>query len=203
MTPTRRHKQLLRGESGTSSVEFAMIVVVFFMIIFGITDFGRALWEWNRATQATQAAVREAVVHDLASDYLATLVGTSFPGTTVGACLDPTNVTSPVTCTSGGCTTGGVNATAGPDGLTPFDRIVQMAQRYSDRIQPANVVVEYRYDSCLGFIGNPLGPDVDPMVTVRLQNMQFTFLTPMIVGFTQTIAMPDFAATLSGEDHQS
>ncbi|MDH3475369.1 MAG: pilus assembly protein [Rhodospirillales bacterium] len=197
MMPTRRHKRLLHGEEGTSSVEFALIVVVFFMFIFGITDFGRALWEWNRSSQATQAAVREAVVQDLVSDYLATLVGTNFAGGTVGACLDPVNVTSPITCTSTGCLPeAATNSTA-------FDKIVAVAQRYSDHITPQNVVVEYRYDTCLGFVGNPVGPDVDPMVTVRLQNMVFTFVTPAILGLAPTLAMPDFAATLPGEDHKS
>ena len=68
-----------------------------------------------------------------------------------------------------------------------------------NKIQPENVVVEYTHVG-LGFAGNPLGPDLHPAVTVRLVGMGFEFLTPGLAGLLPIITMPDFAATMTGED---
>jgi Flp pilus assembly protein TadG len=43
-------------------VEFAFATIVFFLILFGILEFSRALWTWNTIVQATRAGARYAVV---------------------------------------------------------------------------------------------------------------------------------------------
>ena len=61
---------LIRDKRGISSVEFALVATVFFMMIFATIDFSRAMWEWNAAAKATQFGVRYAVVSDIVSiDY--------------------------------------------------------------------------------------------------------------------------------------
>lgn len=66
MSPTlssgseRRHVQ-----SGVAAVEFALVATVFFMILIGALEFGRLLWVWNAAGEATRLGARMAVVCDL------------------------------------------------------------------------------------------------------------------------------------------
>jgi hypothetical protein len=79
-----------------------------------------------------------------------------------------------------------------------FGLIVARMQLIYDRIQPENVIVEYRHIG-LGFAGNPIGPDLHPLVTITLVGMQFNLITPGLAGIL-TIPMPDFAATMTGED---
>ena len=45
-------------------VEFAIVAVVFFMLLLGIMDFGRMLFRWNAAAEATRWGARLAVVCD-------------------------------------------------------------------------------------------------------------------------------------------
>lgn len=52
------------GERGTTMAEFAIISAVFFMIIFGIIEFGRLLYTHNALTDATRRGARYAILHD-------------------------------------------------------------------------------------------------------------------------------------------
>jgi Flp pilus assembly protein TadG len=52
------------GERGTTMAEFAIISVVFFMIIFGIIEFGRLFYTHNALTDAARRGARYAVLHD-------------------------------------------------------------------------------------------------------------------------------------------
>jgi len=52
-----------RGERGTTMAEFAIISAVFFMIIFGIIEFGRLLYTHNALTDAARRGARYAVLH--------------------------------------------------------------------------------------------------------------------------------------------
>ena len=45
-------------------VEFAIVIVVFLIFVFGAIEFARLLFEWNRTVEATRAGVRAAVVSD-------------------------------------------------------------------------------------------------------------------------------------------
>ncbi|MEE9249821.1 MAG: TadE/TadG family type IV pilus assembly protein, partial [Alphaproteobacteria bacterium] len=53
-------RRLARDERGISSVEFVIVATAFFMLIFGLIDFSRAMWEWNAAAKATHWGVRYA-----------------------------------------------------------------------------------------------------------------------------------------------
>ena len=52
-----------RGEQGTTMAEFAIISALFFMIIFGIIEFGRLLYTHNALTDAARRGARYAVLH--------------------------------------------------------------------------------------------------------------------------------------------
>jgi Flp pilus assembly protein TadG len=49
-------------QKGAETVEFAIIALLFFAIIFAIIEFGRALFVWNALTEATRRGARMAVV---------------------------------------------------------------------------------------------------------------------------------------------
>lgn len=49
---------------GATTVEFALVLVVFLTFMLGITDFGRMLFTWNAATETARAGARYAVVCD-------------------------------------------------------------------------------------------------------------------------------------------
>ena len=51
------------GEAGTAVVEFALIVPLLLLIVFGILDFGRALNYLNDSTQLARAGARWAIVN--------------------------------------------------------------------------------------------------------------------------------------------
>ncbi len=52
-----------KGEQGTTMAEFALISAVFFMIIFGIIEFGRLLYTHNALTDAARRGARYAALH--------------------------------------------------------------------------------------------------------------------------------------------
>ena len=53
-----------RRQSGATTVEFALVLIIFLTFVLGITDFSRMLFTWNAATEATRAGARYAVVCD-------------------------------------------------------------------------------------------------------------------------------------------
>lgn len=183
---------LLRKSEGTTSVEFAMIMIVLFILIFGITDFARMLWQWNSVAKATHWGARYAIVSDVAASGLATfdcLVAAG--GNGVPCPLSSVNP-NPVICKSSGCNG------YGPLDEAAFTAIVNAMKRINSRIDATNVTVEYRHVG-LGFAGNPYGPDIVPTVTIKLSGMVFQFLTPGLSGIT-SVSLPDFRTTLTGED---
>ena len=53
----------IRREGGQSLVEFSLVSLVFFLLIFGTIDVGRAVWNYNTLAQATREGTRYAIVH--------------------------------------------------------------------------------------------------------------------------------------------
>jgi Flp pilus assembly protein TadG len=49
---------------GATTVEFALVLLVFLTFLLGIVDFSRMLFTWNAANEATRAGARYAVVCD-------------------------------------------------------------------------------------------------------------------------------------------
>jgi Flp pilus assembly protein TadG len=58
----RRVRSLVRGERASAMVEFAIISPLLFVLIFGIIDFGRALFLMNNLTAAVREGARLAAV---------------------------------------------------------------------------------------------------------------------------------------------
>lgn len=195
---TRRREKFWSNRSGAIAAEFALVLPLLLIFLFGIIDVGRAMWTWNQAEKATQAGARLAVATDMISIGLRNYNFAVAGGLTQGAAI-PEGSFGGATCTSSGCTcnTGVTCPPLGALDNAAFGRIVTRMQAMMPDIQAANVVVEYGY-SGLGFAGDPNGPDLAPLVTVRLVNMQFQPVTFLLFG--QSIQLPDFPATLSMED---
>lgn len=199
-----RHRHAIsvppRAERGTSSVEFAAVVVLFFVMVLGITDFARALWQWNLAARATQVGVRAAAVQDPAALNVRHLDGTLTAP--IGEAVPAAALTpNPTLCTRDGC--GAALSALDPallDGAA-FARIVAPMRAVNRRIDAGKVILEYRHVG-LGLAGNPEGPDIDPLITVRLRELRFEFLGIGFLGLP-AIELPDFRATLSAEDGDS
>lgn len=52
-----------RGERGQELIEFAFASVIFFVMIFGILEFGLAIWNYNLVSDLAQEGARYAIVH--------------------------------------------------------------------------------------------------------------------------------------------
>ena len=167
-----------------------MVLPLLILFVLGMIDAGRFMWEYNRAEKATQMGVRYAVVADMVPATLATHNFALLNGIPGGDPV-PTSAFDTTSCDTTSCTNSwGYSATA-------FDNIVARMDQMYEPISDTNVTVEYK-NVGLGYAGDPHGPDVAPLVTVRLTGLQFRPLSGMLFGVT--VPMPDFRASLTLED---
>ena len=54
-------------EAGTTSVEFSLTALIFFLLVMGVVEFGRVVFTWNAAAEATRAGARIASVSPMGS----------------------------------------------------------------------------------------------------------------------------------------
>jgi hypothetical protein len=136
-------EKVRRRERGAALVEFAIGATVFLTVMFGVVEFGRALWTHNALSDAARRGARYAINHpstDVAGVKNVVIYG------------DPAGGTKPLV----------------------------------DNLKEENVNVQY---SSFG-----LG---EGTVSVGITNYQLQLSIP-IVG--QTIAMPGYNTTLTGEN---
>ena len=119
-------RQLLRDRRGISSVEFALVCSLFFMMVLGVVDFSRAMWEWNAAAKATHWGVRYAIVNDMVSKKMASFSGV-LAGLDAGSMIDPSVVVTDLgtdifTCNNSGCNGNGDIGTSFDDVAFGLDR---------------------------------------------------------------------------------
>lgn len=188
-------------EKGASAAEFALVLPLLLVFLFGIVDVGRAMWTWNRAEKATQMGVRYAVVADMIPAGLASF-NFADPGLSNAVPqgdLVPESSFGGAICTNTGCVckTGATCPPLGTASTDAFNRIVARMRLFLPDIQAANVEVRYDYAG-LGYSGDPNGSDVAPLVTVLIKNLTFQPITTLAFGGTLT--MPDFRAALTLED---
>lgn len=190
-------RRLGRETHAATAAEFALVLPLLIVVLFGIIDAGRYMWEFNEAEKATQMGVRYAVVTDPVSDGL---YGYSFAvsdGVPQGSAV-PTSNFDNTTCNDTTCScTGGAVCSSITWDQTAFDDIWTRMNAFYPAIQKSNISIEYK-NVGLGFAGDPDGSDVSPLVTVKLSGLEFRPITCLV--FACSIAMPDFRASLTGED---
>jgi len=145
MTP--RRISLVRDCRGASAAEFAIVLPLLLILIFGVIDGGRFLWEVNRAEKATQVGVRMAVVTTvlapglISEDY--TVAGNGRPAVKSGE-LIPAAYLGRLVCNSAGCTCATAPCpTPGALNTTTFNAIVDRMRTIDPTLTNANVVVTY------------------------------------------------------------
>jgi Flp pilus assembly protein TadG len=184
--------RLRDDDRGAVMVETTIIAFLLVFLPFAVAEFGLAWWQWNAAEKATQFAVQRAVTSSPVATELATFTcgnADIIPGT---PCSAP-GATSFGTITCSGASSscsGGYSFDA-----VEFARLRTRMQSIDPTITSANIVVEYR-DVGLGFAGRSTPV---PLVSVRLVNMTFNFIA-MSAFIEGPITMPEFRATLTGED---
>lgn len=190
-------RRLLLDRRAASAAEFALVLPLLLLFIFGMIDAGRFMWEFNRAEKATQMGVRYAAVTNMVPATLAAqnfALSNGIPGG------DPVPI-----CSGGGtlncfgntvCNNSTCSNSWGYD-ATAFGNIVTRMRAMYPPIRNTNVTVEYQ-NVGLGYAGDPHGPDVAPLITVRLTGMTFKPVTGLLFGVS--FPMPDFAAAMTLED---
>lgn len=191
--------RLRRDESGLAA-EFALVVPLMLLLILGTIDIGIYAYTLNRAEKATQIGARWAAVTDPLNTELKTvnLSGVTVSGTQLGqgdrvpaaalGLLTCNNTTC--TCTTGPCYGTGHDAAA-------FTKLADRMRQILPGIQNSNIVVEYR-GSGLGYAGDPNGPDIAPLITVRLTGLSYNSIVLSPLG--TTTSLPDFAYSITSED---
>lgn len=188
-----RFFSLLRSQSASSAAEFALVLPLLLLFLFGIIDVGRYMWTLNRAEKATQMGVRYAVV----SDPVALVINTDFVNSysIPGGDVVPNSTFGSAVCNSVNCTvTGTASGVNGRDG-TAFTQIVTWMQNFYPDVRATDVWVTYQ-NVGLGYSGDPTGPDVAPLTTVELRGLTFR---PFIL-FGGVINLPPIKASLTLED---
>jgi hypothetical protein len=190
-------RRLVPDTRAATAAEFALVLPLPLLLIFGIIDGGRFMWEYNRAEKATQMGARYAVATDLVPAGLSTYSFAVSDGIPQGSPVPLANFNFAV-CNNANCgtCTGSVCGSIGYNGGAFANIVTRMAHMYPP-IGATNVQLEYR-NIGLGYAGDPNGPDVAPLVTVRLQGLTFHPITCML--FACSVAMPDFRAALTLED---
>ena len=202
----KRHLRCLgQSKSGATAAEFAIVLPLFLILLFGIIDGGRYLWEYNQAEKATQVGVRMAVVTNVLSSGLesADYTGQTIDGVTIqpGGTI-PAAALGTMVCTSTGCTCDTSKGAVAPcpdpgtfDSDTFNNVLLARMQQIDPAIKAENVVVRYS-GSGLGF-ASAGQMEISPLTTVTLTGMKFVPITSFL--FAQ-ITMPDLSATLTSED---
>lgn len=192
-----------REEDGANLVEFALVVLLFLVLTFAIIDFGRMANAWVGANKATQIGARLAAVRPPAC------AGTLPETNARGALSAPTFGTL---CRAGaGTCAPAATLTCTGDATNPTANEVFTAVR--PLLPPGttigNLRFSYSFDPNLGFLGGPYVP----MVTVELQGVSFTYVSPIgrmfaaltgdPSGIGGPLAIPSMSVSLPGEDLNS
>jgi hypothetical protein len=204
-------------------IEFTLVAPLFFLLTFGIVDFGNAFWQWNQAAKAAQLGARLATVstplwpplsglQGTENGNSSALAGSPWPSTDNYG-VSCSGATNPPTCTAIAGTAGlvGQAATTTTASETALTDIVYGRGQTScgtwpgmctlfSRIRPANVIIEYRY-SGLGYVGRPQGPV--PTIVLKLTGLTFQFYALNGLLGLPAMTMPDFKVTITGEDLNS
>ena len=189
----------MRDTRAASAAEFALVLPLLLIFLFGMIDVGRFMWEFNEAEKATQMGVRYAVVTEPVASGLSNYSFAVSEGIPQGSPVPTASFTS-ATCNNATCScvasTGSFCSSVGYS-ATAFSNIVTRMSYMYPAIDQDNVTVEYR-NVGLGFAGDPDGPDVSTLVTVRLTGLEFRPMTCLVLGCA--FSMPDFSAALTLED---
>jgi hypothetical protein len=202
---TNLFKRLVKSRSGAGAAEFALVLPLFLILLFGVIDAGRFLWEYNEAEKATQVGARVAIVTNVLSSGLrdADYTGQTINGVKIGPGDPiPAAALGTMVCTNAGCSCDASDGGAAPcpdpgtfDSDTFNDVLVTRMQQIDPAIRAENVVVRYS--------GSGLGSatagemQISPLTTVSLTGMTFSPVTSLLLA---QVPISDMSTTLTSED---
>lgn len=182
------------------AAEFALVLPLLLVFLLGTIDIGIYAWNVNQAEKATQTGARWAAVTDPLAQEIATATYSNVivDGNTIlqGDPI-PAGALGKIECVSASCV-----CVVGPcPGTTfnqaAFESISTRMQQIYPAILNENLQIEYS-GSGLGFAGDPNGPDIAPLITVRLVDMSYRSIILSPLGVTTDL--PDFAYSITAED---
>lgn len=192
--------RFVRDESGAAMVEFAMVVSVFFLLVYQIVDFGIFASNNLMAEKSTQVAARIATVRPAACAGVPDRygIGTASPppryGTSCGSVANACAMPATVTCAG--------NAT----NPTAEEIWNQIAPTMPSGTTISDITFIYSADPNLGYVGGPYVP----IITVELNLPAFQMSFPIGAlanlagggagGFTGQPQYRAFTITMPGED---
>jgi hypothetical protein len=192
-------RKLLLDRAGSSAAEFALVLPLLMLLLFGVIDAGRWIWTYNQAEKATQMGARFAIVtNTITSGLNSSYVGTG--GLTQGDPI-PASAFGKVRCTDASCTCVTAPCPAlGAFTQANFRNVVNRMKLFLPGLQYSNVYIEYS-SSGLGYAGSPVLPDLSPLVTVQIGAPATPFqFRPLTILAIRSVNMPAFTTTLSAED---
>lgn len=98
-----------RAGVGQATVEFAIVSIIFLMIVLGTIDFGRAIYMYSELTNSVREGARYAQVAPTATSAIKSQVISKSPG--LGLSTSDVTVTCSSTCTTGNDVTVRANLT--------------------------------------------------------------------------------------------
>lgn len=176
-----------------------MVLPLLIVLLLGMIDAGRFIWESNRVEKATQMGARMAVVTKPVSVGLMEHDYVGQGGLTQGDVI-PVSALGTVVCGRTSCSCSG---SACPDNknqadAAAFDRIFARMKMMKPDISADEVTVSY-HGAGLGYAGDPYGMDISPLVTVELSDVEFRPMTLLFIGGAE-FDLPAFRTTLTAED---
>ena len=205
-TRFRPPRQFARDESGTTLVEFAVVLPLFLLFVFAMIDFGRMGFEYVLANKAVQIAARTAVARPPACSGVPETNARGAIGLNTVPPAFGTNCRAGLTV----CAAPAVVQCAGNASNTTVSEIWgRVSNLMPTGSSEANLAFSYAFNSDLGFLGGPYVP----MVTVKITEFNFQFITPLAAlailagggtlnGNSQpgSVPFPPLGVTLPGED---
>lgn len=210
-------RSLLRDQRAATAAEFALVLPLALLFLFGIIDAGRYVWALNQYEKAVQVGTRYAIVTDIVPPGLNTadFSGIDCGGTSTSTgsqiCQDALGT---ISCSKPGqtvqcsCVQTGAGAKSCPSLGTPngaaFTNIVSSMRAVAPSIGDEDVVVRYS-GSGIGYVGDSSTStfdddvqltDVAPLVTVEVTGVKFRPMS--LLGFG--VGMPTFRYSLTLED---
>lgn len=192
--------RFVREETGAAMVEFAMVVGVFFLLVFQIMDFGMFTSNNLMAEKSTQIAARIATVRPAACagvpDRYARGTATPAPrfGTSCGAVPNACAMPATVSCTGSA-----TNATA-----------TEIWTRIGPTLPGGTSISDLRFtyaaDPNLGYLGGPYVPQVSVELTLPAFSLSFPIGALANVagggtgGFSGSPRYRAFSVTMPAED---
>ena len=141
-----------KGEQGTTMAEFALISAVFFMIIFGIIEFGRLLYTHNALTDAARRGARYAALHHETPEDRDCVKNIVVYGDTH---VDPTTCAASGPALINGLTTDNVRVTY--EGADDDNNPSTPATNYGMNLGTASVLIEnYQFNLSIPFMHRTL-----------------------------------------------